>query len=99
MSYISEKRVLDEVIRLYNSLSPCIDGISARQIFDSLSLLCPLLANLFNPIIETGTYPSEWKKTLIKPIPKIPTPLKPSDMRPIALQNMHSKIFDGISCR
>lgn len=92
MPYITEKRGLDEVIRLHDFLSPRVDGISIRQIFDSR----PLLASLFNVIIETGVYPSEWKKTLIKPIPKVPPPSKASDMHPITLQNMHSKIFDGI---
>lgn len=95
LPHITEKRVRDEIIRLYDSLSPGVDGISIRQIFDSLPLFCSLLASLFKAIIQAGVYLSKWKKTLIKHIPEIPS--KASDMRPIALQNMHSKIFDGIS--
>lgn len=40
--HISEKRAVEEVIKIYNSFNPGVDGMSIRQIYDTLPLLYPL---------------------------------------------------------
>lgn len=51
------------------------DGIHMQQLLDGLLIFAPILSDLFNSILSSGSYPALWKKTLVKPIPKV---LKPT---------------------
>ena len=71
------------------------DGISYRL----LKLLPPegvmFLTHLFNAIIRSQSYPSEWKRAVIIPIHKEgKDPHNPSNYRPISLTPCISKIFE-----
>ncbi|CAL8068997.1 unnamed protein product [Orchesella dallaii] len=52
------------------------------------------LLNLFNSFINTGCIPKPLKCARIVPLPKIPKPLHPNDMRPIAIQCAILKLFE-----
>ena len=55
-----------------------------------------MLVHIVNISFETGIFPERWKKAIIKPIPKIPIPLTPSDFRPISLLCTLSKIIEKV---
>ena len=55
---------------------------------------------MFNRIFETGTYPSEWTKSLIYPLHKKGDPSDVNNYRGISLLNILSKVFSSIiNCR
>ena len=48
-------------------------------------VLCSPIAHLFQMSINSSVVPLQWKSAVIHPIPKISSPLQPSDMRPISV--------------
>ena len=56
-----------------------------------LPKLLPYLVHIFNSIITTSCFPSQWKKTKIIPIPK-----PQNEFRPIAILPYLSKVFESI---
>ena len=55
----------------------------------------PLTA-VFNLSLSTGVFPTEWKKAVISPLPKVSKPTTPNDFRPISLTSVLSKLFERI---
>lgn len=58
-----------------------------------LPILLPYVTHIFNTILTTGTYPSQWKLAKILPIPKN---AKCDDYRPISILQFLSKVFERI---
>ena len=58
--------------------------------------LQPCLVKLFNIILSSGIYPTEWVQGLIFPIYKTGDPLNPSNYRGIAITSCLSKLFNSI---
>ena len=54
------------------------------------------LTHMFNLSMSTGIIPSQFKRALIKPIPKINLPKTHSDYRPISLTPILSRILDKL---
>ena len=52
--------------------------------------------SLLNPSIINVTFPSEWKKALLRPLAKLRMPRLPSDTRPIALLSECSKVLEPL---
>ena len=59
----------------------------------SVELARPL-KDLFNNIIQSGTWPDPWKVEYVTPISKIPQPETEDDLRPIALTTFFSKVME-----
>jgi potassium voltage-gated channel Eag-related subfamily H protein 8 len=59
-------------------------------------VLQPCLVKLFNIILSSGIYPTEWVQGLIFPICKTGDPLNPSNYRGIAITSCLSKLFNSI---
>src|SRR5437867_983029 len=55
---------------------------------------CSPLTYIFNLSLHSGTVPLQWKRAIIKPIPKIPHPSTCSDFRPISLTPILSRLFE-----
>ena len=59
----------------------------------------PVLASLrrlFNAILVSGTFPNEWKSSIIVPIPKCTNPTSVDQFRGISLISVISKCFCGV---
>lgn len=65
-----------------------------------MKLLCPfvlpVLAHLFNAIIDSQAFPVQWKTAIITPIPKTSNPIQPKDFRPISVLPAVSKVLEKI---
>ena len=59
-------------------------------------VLQPCLVKLFNIILSSGIYPTQWVQGLIFPIYKTGDPLNPSNYRGIAITSCLSKLFNSI---
>ena len=53
-----------------NNKAPELDGITIEFIKGAVQFYCPILLELFNRILSTGKYPSEWGKAILQPIYK-----------------------------
>jgi hypothetical protein len=94
---------LDELIltlkkcRCGSSPNP-LDGIP-YTILKRCSSLHPALLHLYNTCLMTSLVPSQWKKAVIKLIPKSSahaSPSEPKNFRPIALTSCIGKVFTSI---
>jgi hypothetical protein len=52
------------------------------------------LARLFNTSLANSIVPHQWKRARIRPIPKVTTPLQPSDFRPISVTPVLTRVME-----
>ena len=51
------------------------------------------LLEFFNQILCTGEIPDDWRTAIMVVIPKVPYPVTPADLRPLAMGSAASKVF------
>jgi hypothetical protein len=44
-----------------------------------------IVSHIFNCSVTSGIVPSQWRTTILTPVPKIPRPLSLSNLRPISV--------------
>ncbi|CAB0041138.1 unnamed protein product [Trichogramma brassicae] len=94
---VQEAEVLLSLTQVAGRASACFgDGLSLSYFCDTLSLLAPTLTTIFNLAISTGKYPSQWKRSIIRPLSKVRAPQSPSQTRPIANLAHLAKVFDKL---
>ena len=71
-------------------------GIHPTILKDFARELAPALCHLFCPNLNTGSYASFWKYTLVQPNPKNGDPSDPSVYKPIALSSAIAKVFKSL---
>ena len=92
---------LCSVVWIYHSLSTLDtskttgpDKISAHMLKATARCIAPSVTVLMNLSLQTGNVPTEWKKSLIVPIPKSSTATTPNDYRPISLLSILSEVLE-----
>lgn len=83
-----------------------IDGIKSKAIgpdnvpprFLNLILphIYPIITHIFNTILMTSSFPSQWKCARVLPIPKVNEPTVLKDYRPISILPFLSKAFEKL---
>ena len=86
-----------EVVNKLKSNSCGIDDIRSYFVKICIRQAVSAIVDIINLSFQTGTYPDRWKQAIIIPIPKIDTPLQPSDYRPISLLSVLSKIIGKLA--
>ena len=61
--------------------------------------LAPVVQNIFNRIIRTATIPTNWRHAVVTPIPKVPQVRELTDLRPISVTSLLSRVFERIVVR
>lgn len=88
----------EEVKRILNEMSPDkasgMADISSAFLMSAISILIDEFTHLYNIIISDGTFPDKWKIATITPIPKVSNPKTCSELRPISILPLPSKIFE-----
>ena len=74
-----------------NKKSAGPDGINSSILKLSLPYIIDSLTYLYNLCISKGTFPTEWKKAKIIPLPKVKIPTGIDDLRPISVLSLLSK--------
>ena len=94
---------VDEVITALRKVkcnkSPGPDCIPGRLLKVGAYALGQPLCKLFNHIIAQGQFPSVWKLSNIKPIPKSNSAVEVKDYRPVALTSIVAKTFERLLLR
>ena len=75
------------------------DNIKPRLLRRCSSQLAPVFSFIFNWSLETSSVPSCYKKSVIVPVPKKPSPSQLNDYRPVALTSVIMKCFEKIVLR
>ena len=89
-----EQEVYKLLTKLDQSKASGEDGISAIMLKNTAASIAPSITKLFNASLVTGMIPSQWKKSLIVPIPKDSNASSPSNYRSISLLPIISKILE-----
>ena len=76
--------------------SPGVDGLPTTIFKLANDPLMNLLVSLYNQVLKSGQYPSEWCMGLIKPIHKRGEKNDPNNYRGITLLNVMGKIFSAV---
>ncbi|XP_077996531.1 uncharacterized protein LOC144449832 [Glandiceps talaboti] len=93
---ITDEEILASISSLKNGKSAGPDNILGEFFKSSPQVLLPYLKALFNRIMDTGIFPTEWAKAVIVPIHKKGATNVPDNYRGISLLSIFSKIFIGI---
>jgi hypothetical protein len=96
---ISIVEVENAISSLKSGKSTGSDLISTDMIKCFKLILVKPICHLYNIILDTGQFPSEWNTDLIVPIHKKGSSNDPANFRPIVLTNTLYKIFSKIICK
>ena len=92
---VSELDVI-KIVKSIKSNSSGVDDINSYILKLLIGRISGVLTHIINISFEHGVFPDRWKLAIIKPIPKIPFPLKASDYRPISLLPTLSKVIEKV---
>lgn len=90
---VTYKEVLDEInnIRLDTSTGP--DNIPAKYLKPVAESIAGPLTNVLNSFIAKSLFPNAWKVAKITPVPKTNCSASVSNMRPISILPVLSKVY------
>ena len=96
-SEIRNEEITQAIQKLKNEKSPGQDFILNEYIKASIETFLPIYNNLFNIVLNTGTFPSEWNIGIISPIYKNKgNKNDPMNYRPITLLSCLGKVFTSV---
>ena len=72
------------------------DGVPLKFLKIMMPVILPFICHLFNSCIVDSVFPSQWKISKIIPITKVMRSKTVSDMRPISILPVLSKVFEII---
>lgn len=93
---ISEAEIISSVRSLRGSCAAGIDGLYMDMFKCTLEVALPYMKQLFNSILSTGRYPTEWSENMITPVHKKGERNNPNNYRAITLVTSISKIFTKV---
>ena len=93
---IKNKEVIEAIQNLKNNKACGLDGIKNEMLKNSQTHILPCIVKLFNHILSSGSYPSNWKTGYIKPLYKGDDPNLPSNYRGITVMPCLAKLFNSI---
>ena len=85
---------IKKIIKSLKSNSSGHDDISSFFVKIAIEHITDPIANIINASLKHRKFPENWKKAIVKPIPKIPNATLPTDFRPISLLTIFSKICE-----
>ena len=92
---VSSSQVFNAV-RTVKRTSPGIDGIPSWILRGNAHNLTDAITHLCNLSISQCYFPSSFKTSVIRPIPKVSNPMNRGDFRPISVTPILSRVFERI---
>lgn len=94
-TYTNEEDIFKQLLSI-KSNSMGVDNINVKMLLYCCPFLLRHIKYLFNYCIDSGKIPSLWKIAQILPLPKKTSPEDLSDLRPISILCVLSKLFEKI---
>lgn len=88
--------VVSRIIRSISTNAQGDDGLNLNMILMTLPRTLGIITRIVNKSVATGVFPEQWKKGVIKPIPKTQGPVSYNDLRPISILPFLSKILEKV---
>ena len=88
--------LLSAISTLKNNKAICLDQVSNEMLKSSKLVIVKQLLVLFNIILSSTMYPSEWKKNILTPIHKSDSLTDPSNFRGVAVSSCMGKLFNKL---
>jgi hypothetical protein len=95
---VSEFSVFNLLAKLSTTASGP-DGLPFWFLKLAAPIICGPLTHVINLSLATSTVPKQWKSATIHPIPKTFQPLEPSQMRPISVVSILSRLTERLVIR
>ncbi|MGL5469451.1 MAG: reverse transcriptase family protein [Shewanella sp.] len=83
-------------INQITSPSEGTDKICIKMLKLCVDIILPVLTFIINTSLQTCSFPTVWKKSILKPIPKVRKPETASDFRPISILCVVSKVLEKL---
>lgn len=93
---VNQTEVLNTIRELKPEAAPGLDGITSRVLKEIANEICSPIAYLVNLVIETGSWPQQFREASITPIYKSGDKACVENYRPISLLSNVGKIFEKI---
>ena len=93
---ITEEEVKNSISSLKNKKATGLDNISAEMLKSGINHLSPCFTKLFNSILNSKTYPENWRYSTISAIHKKGPKNIQDNYRGIALSSIISKVFGKV---
>jgi hypothetical protein len=93
--YLSELEVKNSLFQIKTNATGH-DNISCKMLKPIINILLPCLTKIFNDSLQRSLFPTQWKCSLITPIPKNSRPENVSDYRPISILSTLSKVLERL---
>lgn len=90
------EREVRKIILNIGTKASGLDNLNIEMVKLSLDATLSVITNIINKSIETNTFPSSWKKALVKPIPKKNSVTEMKDLRPISILPVLSKVLEKV---
>lgn len=84
------------IIRSIKSNSAGVDGLTIKFIELCCPHILPYIVYVINSCLAAGIFPNCWKRSLVIPLPKRATVAQLSDLRPISILPIVSKIAEKV---
>ena len=81
-----------KVVKTIKSMSVGVDEINIFVVKSLIHRISDVLTHIVNVSFESGIFPEQWKKAIIKPIPKVTVPISPSEYRLSAFYQLCQKL-------
>jgi hypothetical protein len=98
--FVFEKVTTDKVEKIINNINikkaTGADGIPAKIIKCSKSIIAPQITSILNMSIDQSVFPDKLKKAQVTPLYKKNDPLLKTNYRPVSVLCIFSKIFEKI---
>lgn len=75
-----------------------IDDISIRMIKMCFPVVIPVVTHIVNECLRLSVFPSAWKVAKVLPLNKIDIPQSYSDLRPLSILPVLSKVLERVMC-
>ena len=95
LNFISELDTFN-LLKSVSSKSPGIGDIPPRILTEFAAEIATLICDIINASLYNCTFPSQWKKAKIVPIPKTNPPVSLADLRPISLTPAPGKVLEKV---
>lgn len=94
LNTVTSTALMEQIKQIDTQKSSGIKGINSRLIKDAMGIMLTEFTYLMNSSISSGSVPEQWKIGTVIPIPKVKNSSNVSDLRPISLLPLPSKILE-----